>query len=138
MYMLDTNACIQAVQGAKKDKFAQVTKIFKKKLPLGLSISTITLAELEYGVAHSAYPEKNAIALMNFLAPIEIIPFDAGAALAYGAIREGLRSRSLVIGPYDLLIAAHAKSLGYTLVTNNVREFERVEGLAIEDWLLTQ
>ena len=138
MYMLDTNACIQAIQGAKKDKFAQVTKSFKEKLPKGLSISAITLAELEYGVAHSAYPDRNATALLNFLAPIEIMPFDAAAALAYGAIREDLRRRSLMIGPYDMLIAAHAKSLGYTLVTNNTGEFERVEGLAVEDWLLTQ
>ena len=138
MYMLDTNACIQAIQGAKKEKFAQVTKIFKEKLTAGLCISTITLAELEYGVAHSDYPEKNATALLNFLTPIEILPFDARAALTYGAIRENLRSRSLMIGPYDMLIAAHAKSLSYILVTNNTREFERVEGLTIEDWQFTE
>jgi tRNA(fMet)-specific endonuclease VapC len=136
MYMLDTNACIQAIQGAKKEKFAQVAEIFKKKLPLGLSISAITLAELEYGVAHSAYPEKNATALLNFLAPLEIAPFDAGAAHAYGEIREDLYQQSLLIGPLDMLIAAHAKSLGCILVTNNTREFEKVEGLTIEDWLL--
>ena len=136
MYMLDTNACIQAIQGAKKDKFAQVTKIFEEKLPKGLSISTITLAELQYGVAHSDYPDKNTTALLNFLAPIEILPFDASAALVYGGIREDLYKRSLLIGPYDMLIAAHAKSLGYILVTNNTREFERIEELTVEDWLL--
>jgi len=136
MYMLDTNACIHAIKGAKKDKFAHVTKLFKKKLTEGLSISTITLAELEYGVAHSAYPDKNAAALLSFLTPIEILPFDSAAALAYGTIREDLHRQNLIIGPYDLLIAAHAKSLDCILVTNNTREFERIDGLSVENWLL--
>ena len=95
----------------------------------------ITLAELEFGVYNSARPQQNQLALMAFLARIEVMPFDADAAGAYGMIRADLTRKGRQIGANDLLIAAHAKALGLTLVTNNTREFERVEGLKLENWV---
>jgi len=100
----------------------------------GVSISTITLAELEHGVALSAYPEKNEDALAQFLTLIEVLPFDAKAAAHYGSIRADLQRKGTLIGQMDLLIAAHARAYGLTAVTNNMREFTRVEGLTVEDW----
>jgi tRNA(fMet)-specific endonuclease VapC len=137
MYMLDTNTCIYAMQGAKKDKYAHVTGTFKEKIRHGLSISSITLAELEYGVAYSAQPEQNAVALLQFLAVFDIMPFEEIAASEYGKIRAGLKRKGLLIGPNDMLIAAHAKSLGYILVTSNRHAFERVIGLQLEDWMFS-
>ena len=102
--------------------------------PEDICISSITLAELEYGVYNSARPSQNQLALMTFLASIPVIPFDADAAREYGIIRADLKKKETLIGANDLLIAAHAKSLDITLVTNNTREFERVEGLKLENW----
>lgn len=99
-----------------------------------VGISAITLAELEHGVERSAKPDQNRVALREFCAPLEIQPFDA-AANAYGRIRADLQRAGQVIGPMDLLIAAHALAEGATMVTNNEREFRRVEGLAVENWL---
>ena len=135
MYMLDTNTCIYAMQGARKDKYAHVTGTFKKKISQGFSMSAITLAELEYGVANSRQPEQNAAALLQFLVVFDIMPFDENAAAEYGKIRADLKRRDLLIGPNDMLIAAHAKSLGHTLVTSNRQEFERIPGLPLEDWM---
>jgi tRNA(fMet)-specific endonuclease VapC len=135
--MLDTNTCIFAIKGAKTKKYEHITAILKNKRTNGLSISAITLAELEFGVANSAIPEKNAVALMNFISIIDVLPFEDSAAIEYGHIRAGLQKLGRPLGSLDMLIAAHAKALGYTLVTNNTREFERVSGLAIEDWLFS-
>ena len=93
------------------------------------------MAELEYGACKSSEPEKNRLALMLFFAIIEMIPFDGAAAREYGQIRYNLSSRGELIGANDLLIAAHAKSLNLILVTNNGREFERVNGLKVENWV---
>ena len=101
----------------------------------GHRLSTVTLAELQYGVAKSAFPERNQEALDAFTLPLEVIAFDAAAALAYGAIRATLERQGTPIGAMDLLIAAQARSLGITLVTNNPREFGRVEGLQIATWV---
>ncbi len=90
------------------------------------SISSITVAELEYGVCKSQQPEENRSALMQFLIPQEIVEFDQAAAIVYGEIRSDLESKGLVIGAMDMLIAARALSLGVTLVSNNVREFSRM------------
>jgi tRNA(fMet)-specific endonuclease VapC len=136
MYMLDTNTCIFAIKGAKTEKYEHITTVLAEKRRAGLCISSITLAELEYGVANSAFPERNAVALMNILSIIEVMPFEESAAAEYGSIRASLRRIGRPIGPYDMLIAAHAKSLNVTLVTNNPREFEKVDGLAIDDWLI--
>ena len=95
---------------------------------------SITLAELEYGMKHSSNPAKNEQALLRFLAPLTVLPFGAAAASEYGAIRAFLQSRGTPIGPLDMLIAAHAKSEKLTVVTNNVREFERVPDLDVENW----
>lgn len=96
------------------------------------------LAELEHGVALSAYPEKNSDALTQFLSIIDVLPFDGDAASRYGLIRADLQRKGMLIGQMDMLIAAHAKAHGLILVTNNMREFARVEGLSIEDWTATR
>ncbi len=95
----------------------------------------ITIAELQYGARKSANPEKNFLALHEFLIPIVIFNFDYFAAIEYGKIRTDLEKTGTPIGPLDTLIAAHAKSLQYILVTNNEREFNRVEGLQVENWV---
>ena len=117
-----------------KKKPAQVFEKFKK-LPLGsVGISSITLAELEYGVKKSGQPEKNQLALNQFLIPLEVVNFDSKAAVEYGIIRSNLEKSGTPIGPLDTLIAAHRISLELTLVTNNEKEFRRVIGLKIENW----
>jgi tRNA(fMet)-specific endonuclease VapC len=133
--MLDTNACISAIKGAKTAQYAKIVDTIANKLTSGLCVSAITFAELEYGVANSSYPEQNAIALMNFLAVFDVLPFDEEAGIEFGKIKSDLRKRGTPIGAFDMLIAAHAKSQGMILVTNNIKEFGRVEGLKIEDWL---
>ena len=130
MYMLDTNICIYAM----KNKPEKILRRFKEEMNNGLCISSITLAELEYGMQHSSRPAQNEQALLRFLVPLTVLPFDAAAATVYGEIRTALQNKGTPIGPMDMLIAAHAKSDGLTLVTNNVREFERVSGLEIENW----
>ena len=130
MYMLDTNICIYAM----KRKPEQVLRRLKESFSSGIVISSITLAELEYGIRHSSNPEKNAQALIRFLFPFQIDPFDTSAAMEYGKIRAYLQGQGTPIGPLDMLIAGHAMVEGAVLVTNNVREFERVPGLLLENW----
>lgn len=100
-----------------------------------ICISSITYAELLHGVEKSKAKEKNRIALTMFLSEMQIASFDASAAQSYGIIKADLQKRGMLIGPIDTLIAAHAKALGLTLVTNNTREFSRVDGLELEDWV---
>jgi tRNA(fMet)-specific endonuclease VapC len=99
-----------------------------------IGISTITLAELEFGVWRSSDPTRNKVALMNFCASMEIIPFDASAAKKYGHLRAWLQKVGMPMGLLDMLIAAHALCLDVKLVTNNEREFRRVVGLSVENW----
>lgn len=132
-YMLDTNICIYLI----KKKPPEVMEQLHKKMNEGIAISSITLAELEYGVSMSNHIAKNADALTLFLSLPIIMPFDDDAAAEYGRIRAALRRKGTPIGPLDELIAAHAKSKRLILVTNNTREFERVEGLAVENWVTT-
>ncbi|MDR1286858.1 MAG: type II toxin-antitoxin system VapC family toxin [Treponema sp.] len=129
--MLDTNMCIYII----KKKTEHVLKELQNKRKDGLAISTITLAELEYGNENSQYKEKNKMALMQFLTIIDVKPFDENASKEFGKIKKDLRDRKCLIGPYDMLIGAHAKSLGLILVTNNVKEFERINDLRIENWI---
>ncbi len=129
-YMLDTNICIYIM----KNKPEKVLRRFKEELNNGISISSITLAELEYGMKHSSNPAQNERALLRFLVPLSVLPFGAGAASEYGAIRAFLQNNGTPIGQRGMLIAAHANSEGLVMVTNNVREFERVPGLEIENW----
>lgn len=130
-YLLDTNTCIYII----RKKPIQVLERFQS-LPLGgVGISTITLAELQYGVVKSAHPEKNQQALQQFLIPLEIVEFDYEASVVYGEIRTYLEKIGQPIGPLDMLIAAHAKSLDVTIVTNNEKEFRRVPDLKVENWV---
>lgn len=129
-YMLDTNICIYAM----KNKPEHVLQRLKKEINSGVCISAITLAELEHGMQHSSNPAKNEQALLRFLIPLTVLPFGAAAASEYGAIRTHLQSKGTPIGPLDMLIAAHARAEDMVLVTNNVREFERVPKLEVETW----
>ena len=128
-YMLDTNMCIYA-----QKNISQVIEKIKNNFQYGVAISSITLAELEFGVQASANIEKNTIALYKFLSIIEILDFDSSAATEYGKIRADLKRKGTPIGNMYMLIAAHAKSEDLIVVTHNTREFERVEGLQLEDW----
>lgn len=130
-YMLDTNICIYII----KKKTIRMLNKFATCNRNDMCISSITLAELEFGACKSSNPPKNRLALMIFLAGIKILPFDAAAAIEYGDIRATLERRGTPIGANDLLIAAHARSMQLTLVTNNVKEFERVDRLQIENWV---
>ncbi|MBL7974025.1 MAG: type II toxin-antitoxin system VapC family toxin [Candidatus Kapabacteria bacterium] len=130
-YLLDTNICIYLI----KKKPEQVFQKFSALAIGSVGVSTITVAELEYGVAKSSNPAKNAVALETFLTPIEIVEFDFRAAEIYGTIRTQLEKAGTPIGPYDLLIASQAISMNIPLVTNNVKEFSRVPMLTVENWV---
>jgi tRNA(fMet)-specific endonuclease VapC len=129
-YLLDTNICIYII----KKKPIGVFEKFKSLSIGSIGISSITLAELQYGIMKSSYPEKNQEALDKFITPLEIIDFDYNATIEYGKIRADLERKGISIGPLDTLIAAHAKSLDLILVTNNEKEFERILGLKVENW----
>lgn len=129
-YMLDTNICIYAI----KHKAEIVIKNFLLHVPEEMCISAITYAELMYGVEKSMATGKNRIALSLFLSPLTILEFQTSAAEEYGKVRAELERKGMPIGPMDLLIAGHARSEGLILVTNNTREFCRVERLVVEDW----
>ena len=131
MYLLDTNICIYII----KKKPVDVLKTLKTKSKKDIYVSSITIAELEYGVAKSHFPEKNKIALIEFLSIFNILPFDDTDAVEFGMIKTDLEKKGKIIGPMDLLIAGQAKSKKLILVTNNIKEFERVEGLKIENWV---
>jgi tRNA(fMet)-specific endonuclease VapC len=130
--MLDTNICIYII----KKKTENVLNQLKQNRKKGLYISTITLAELEFGNANaqSLYKERNRLALLEFLSIMGIKHFDENAAKEYGIIKKDLKDKNYLIGSFDMLIGAHAKSLNMTLVTNNVKEFERIQDLKIENW----
>jgi tRNA(fMet)-specific endonuclease VapC len=131
--MLDTNICIYII----KKKSPNILDKLKQNKDKGLYISSITLAELEFGNANanSLYKERNRIALMEFLTIMEIKHFDENAAKEYGIIKKDLKDRNCLIGSFDMLIGAHAKSLNMTLATNNAKEFERIQNLKIENWI---
>ena len=129
-YLLDTNTCVHLIRQKPAGLLRKLTS-----LPVGeAGVSSITVAELQYGVRKSSRPEQNAEALAMFLLPLPIADFDYKAAEAYGRIRAHLESSGAPIGPLDTLIAAHAASLDATLITNNPGEFGRVPQLRVEDW----
>ena len=130
-YMLDTNICIYLI----KHKPPQVFEKLQEHNPDEICISAVTYAELVHGVEKSKAVERNRLALTILLSNIEILDFDMKAAEEYGRIRADLEKKGTPIGPLDMMIAGHAKSLGYTVVTNNVGEFQRVEGLQYENWV---
>lgn len=130
-YLLDTNICIYLI----RRRPPQVLDRFQRCAIGDIGLSTVTVAELEYGAAKSEFPAKNRQALEAFTLPLEIVSFDTAAAVAYGSVRADLERQGIPIGAMDLLIAAHALSLGVILVTNNTREFARVQGLPVENWV---
>lgn len=130
-YMLDTNICIYVIKRRPEKVLEKFTAH-----PVGdLGLSIVTLAELEYGVARSSQAGKNRAALAQFVSPLEIAGFDREAASVYGTIRAAVERRGNPVGSMDLLIAAHAISLGVTLVTNNLKEFRRISELRVENWV---
>ncbi len=131
-YLLDTNICVYLIN--RKPQYEAVLRHMDGLAYNDILISAITIAELRYGVANSTKPEQNREKFESFIERFDIVDFDDAAAAAYGRIRTELKNAGTPIGPLDTLIAAHAASLKCTLVTNNVREFERVPGLKIENW----
>ncbi len=132
-FMLDTNICIYAI----KHRPPQVLDQLRAHESAGLGISSISVAELYFGVEKSG-STKNLTALKHFLEPLEIADFDLHAAQMYGRVRKSLELAGTPIGPLDTQIASHALSLNAVLVSNNVREFARVSGLALENWVETR
>ncbi len=130
-FLLDTNICIYII----KQKPPKVFEKFQTLTPSDVGVSSITVAELEYGAYKSQRLEQNRAALSQFLIPLEILPFDERATQTYGQVRAELERRGTVIGSMDMLIASQAISLGFTLVTNNVREFSQIPGLTLENWI---
>jgi len=118
-----------------KRKYPELQAKVEKTELFNISLSAVTVAELEYGIAKSMYPDQNRELLYGFLAPFEIIPFSEQDAENFGMIRACLHHRETPIGPYDLQIAAQCLSRDLRLVSNNVKEFEKVPHLIIENWL---
>jgi tRNA(fMet)-specific endonuclease VapC len=129
-FMLDTNTCIYII----KRKPPQIINRFKLTDISQICISSITLSELVYGVSKSSRPDQNQLALTQFIAPLEILPYDDEAAQHYGELRVHLEKQGTPIGSLDMLIAAHALSLSCMLITNNEKEFKRIPKLKIDNW----
>ena len=130
-YVLDTNTCIYIIN----KRSARIEKRFADMDIGDVGISSITCAELQFGISNSSNPKQNQEALDEFLGPLEILDFPAAACPVYGEIRANLRKSGTTIGPLDLLIGAHALFLKAVLVTNNENEFSRISGLKIENWV---
>ena len=129
--MLDTNICIYLI----KNKPIEVREKFDIYEVGEICISSITVSELYYGVQKSQMKEQNERALALFLASLNIIGYDEHAAIEYGKISATLEAKGTVIGSLDMLIAAHAKSLSALLITNNMKEFQKVDALKLENWV---
>lgn len=130
MYLLDTNVCIRIL---KKSSLSVVERL-QQQDSKDIKLCSIVKAELLYGAHHSERVEKNLKLLNKFFKPLECLPFDDSCAEDYGKIRANLASKGTLIGPNDLMIAATAKAHDLIIVTHNVDEFSRVEGLQVEDW----
>lgn len=131
-YLLDTNILIYTI----KNRPEQVRKIFNQHAGQ-MAISTITQGELTFGAERSIQPEKNLADIEGLIARLLVLDFDSEAANHFGQIRAELYSQGQPIGPYDMMIAGHTRSKGLILVTNNTKEFERVHGLRLENWVNT-
>jgi len=131
-YLLDTNICIYIIN----EKAEKLLKAFKQYPVYEFGISSITHAELQYGVENSKKKATNQDALDEFLLPLTVLPFHGKKVVTcYGEIRTSLESRGETIGPLDMLIAAHALSLDLTIVSNNIKEFSRIPELKCENWV---
>ena len=128
-YLLDTNIVIYTM----KERPQKVKKQFKRHEGQ-MCISVVTLGELIFGAEHSQQVERNLADIEAFSARLAVLPFDNNAAYHFGQIRAALYKAGKTLGPYDLMIAGHARSLGLILVTDNVKEFKRVPGLLLENW----
>ena len=131
MYMLDTNICIYII----KKRPSTVLTRFKTISSEDLYLSVMTLAELQYGVDKSNAKSKNQKILDDFISRLQVLPWEETAVQYYSKIRNDLEAKGTPIGNMDMLIAAHSKSKNYILVTNNVREFERIPDLKVENWI---
>ena len=131
-YFLDTCICITYLRGKNED----VLRKIESYNPSQIKIPVIVLAELLHGAYKSQRTDENIRQIMDFLADFEIIPFEKDDAYTYGQIRSSLERKGLVIGDNDMLIAASALLRNATLVTNNIREFSRIDGLLLDDWTL--
>ena len=129
-FMLDTNVCIDLI----RRRSAGLVRRLQRATPGDVCVSVITLSELELGVAKSAVPERNRLALVEFMTPIAVLPYSNEVPPVYGRIRAYLEAKGTPIGSLDTLIAAHALALNLTLVTSNEREFRRVPGLPVVNW----
>lgn len=132
-YLLDTDILVY-VLNARPHHQAVIDR-FRRENPHDLAVSSITLAELRFGIEKSQRREASRRALDRTLEALNVIPFDIGAAERYGIVRARLEEDGTPIGPLDTLIAAHALYLNLTLVTHNTREFSRVQGLRVETWI---
>jgi tRNA(fMet)-specific endonuclease VapC len=130
-FLIDTNICIYIMN----KRPPEVILKFKNKEVGQIAISSITVSELQYGVSKSKYREQNLKRLEEFLTPFQILPYDEHASKFYGEIRSQLENKGTIIGPLDLLIAAHALSQNLVLVTNNEKEFKRIPYLKVENWV---
>jgi tRNA(fMet)-specific endonuclease VapC len=130
-YLLDTNICIYIIN----KRPASILDIIRSKHHDDISISSITIAELNYGAEKSRNPHQNRIAIFEFLLPFNLLDFDQRAASYYGTIRKKLEIKGTPIGPMDLLLASQARAYNLIFVTNNVKEFNRVDNLHLENWL---
>lgn len=129
-YLLDTNIAIYVIRtrpNAVRERFLQHQR--------QLCLSTVSLMELVYGAEKSSQPERNLRVVEGFAQRLEVLPYDAAAAVHTGQIRAELARAGTPIGPCDQMIAGHARSLGLVVVTNNTREFDRVAGLRVENWV---
>jgi tRNA(fMet)-specific endonuclease VapC len=128
--MLDTNTCVDLIRRRNE----RILRRMQRLPPHELCVSSITLSELEYGAAKSADPGRNRLALAEFMTPLNVIAYDDAVAPVYGRVRAELERAGTPIGPLDTMLAAHALSMGLTIVTDNEREFRRVSGLKVQNW----
>jgi tRNA(fMet)-specific endonuclease VapC len=131
--MLDTNICIYVI----KNRPPEVRDLFNARGE-HICLSSVTVAELIYGAEKSQRRQHNLTVVENFTARLDVLAFDESAAGHYGDIRANLERQGKPIGPYDLMIAGHARGHGLVLVTNNSGEFDRVDGLRVENWVATR
>lgn len=131
MYLLDTNICSYFISG----RYSSVNQKLRATDPKDVFISSIVAGELAYGVAHSARVESNRINLDLFLSNMQVLPWDDRAIWQFGFEKSRLRKLGTSISEIDLLLGCQALALGYVFVTNNTKEFERIEGLKLENWV---
>ena len=134
-YLLDTNICIYIIKKSPEKVIKKLESIPNDEGKNEIYLSSVTVSELYYGVEKSSQLEKNLEALKGFLTPFQIINFDHESAEVFGRVRSDLERRGTVIGPYDLQIASIAIAHDLVLVTNNIKEFKRVDGLNLEKWV---